>query len=303
MFTRNTSLVIPTKNRSEKLIYLLKKIQEYNIFFREIIIVDSSEQNHKKKIINFIRKKKIRLINSYPSTTHQRNLGLIKAISSEYVLFLDDDIKIQKNSFKEMNNAIKKYKKLNDICSYAFNLSSNQKKFKNESFKKGKILKFLGLYSNQPGKVLKSGWHTKISNLKNDTYVDWVYSGATIFKSNKIKKLKFKNLNKGFNYLEDLHFSFKLTKKKLKHIVIAKAKVKNPNFIERNDFEFGFIEIVNRHQFVKYFKLNKLSFYVTAILRTIYLILGVLEFKTSWIKRMIGNYYGILNCLIKEFKK
>ena len=58
MFTRNTSLVIPTKNRSGKLIYLLKKIQEYNIFFREIIIVDSSEQNHKKKIINFIGKKK-----------------------------------------------------------------------------------------------------------------------------------------------------------------------------------------------------------------------------------------------------
>ena len=62
-----------------------------------------------------------------------------------------------------------------------------------------------------------------ISNLKEDTFVEWLYSGATIYKANIVKKTKFNNLNKGFNYLEDLYFSYNLTKKKFKHIVIAKA--------------------------------------------------------------------------------
>ena len=75
-----------------------------------------------------------------------------------------------------------------------------------------------------------------------------------------------------------MHYSYKLTKQKLKHIVIAKAKVKNPHFVERNDFKFGFIEIVNRHKFVENFKLNKIFFYIAALLKSNYLILNLFDF-------------------------
>ena len=86
-----------------------------------------------------------------------------------------------------MNNGIIKYRNFKNICSYAFNLKSDKNKFKNEKLKVNFFTEFVGLYSSKPGKVLKSGWHTKISNLNRDTVVEWIYSGATIFVLNKIK--------------------------------------------------------------------------------------------------------------------
>lgn len=298
MFTSNTSLIIPTRNRSDKIIFLLNQIIKKKINFKEIIIVDSSDKHHKNKINLYIKKKKIKLFNTFPSTTHQRNVGLKKAkLSSKYILFFDDDIKIHSKSFEQMNTGIRKYAKFKNICSFGFNLISGTSKNKIESFKESKFMEFIGLYSKVPGTVLKSGWHTKISDLKKDTYVEWMYSGATLFEARKIKGMRFANLNKGFNYLEDLHFSYELTKKKFKHIVISKAMVYNYNFAERNDFNFGLIEIINRYKFVKKYNKKKLLFYFTAIVRMIYLIKNIPKFKLSWVFRFVGNCAGLLLCL------
>jgi len=304
MFTHKTTLIIPTRNRSSKLIKLIKDIVKLKIIFNEIIVVDSSDNHHKKKIIPFLTKKKIKLINTFPSTTHQRNVGLkVRKKNSKYILFLDDDIVINKKAFIEMNSGIIKYSKIDKICSFAFNLQTNKKKFKFERIKKSKLVKLLGLYSEKQGKVMKSGWHTKISNLSKDTFVQWIYSGATLFRTNIIKNMKFKNLNKGFNYLEDLHFSFNLTQKKFKHLVIAKATVSNPNLVSRNDLNFGFIEILNRYKFVETYKLNKINFYITAFIRMLYLITNILHLKTSWILRFFGNLKGIISCIILDINK
>ena len=58
MFTHKTTLIVPTRNRSSKLIKLIKNIVKLKIFFNEIIVVDSSDNHHKKKIITFLTKKK-----------------------------------------------------------------------------------------------------------------------------------------------------------------------------------------------------------------------------------------------------
>lgn len=304
MFTTKTTLIIPTKDRSGKLIRLLKNIFQLKKKFNEIIVIDSSKEKHKKKLINFIKNRKIKLFHSLPSTTIQRNIGLKKRRKdSKFILFFDDDIIINKKSIEEMNTAIKRYNSNNHICSFGFNLETDTKNFKFEKFKQSKFLKYLNLYDSAPGKVLESGWHTKISNLKKDTYVDWIYTGATIYKSNVIKNKKFKDLNRGFNYLEDLHFSYYFTKKKMKHLVIAKAKVLNSNIVSRNSFEFGFIEILNRYKFVDKFLLNKNKFYFSAFARSIFLIINLLDFKFNSIFRFFGNVKGILYCLFININK
>ena len=127
-------------------------------------------------------------------------------------------------------------------------------------------------------------------------------SGAIVLK-NKKNLFYDESLNKGFNYLEDLHFSFNLTQKKFKHLVIAKAKVSNPNLVSRNDLNFGFIEILNRYKFVETYKLNKINFYITAFIRMLYLITNILHLKTSWILRFFGNLKGIISCIILDINK
>ena len=49
MFTNKTSLIIPTKNRSDKIIELVSKLFFFKIEFNEIIVVDSSSIDHAKK--------------------------------------------------------------------------------------------------------------------------------------------------------------------------------------------------------------------------------------------------------------
>jgi len=304
MFTKKTTLIIPTKDRSLQLIDLIKKILNLKLHFNEIIIIDSSNKIHKNNIIKFLKGKKIKFFNSRPSTTYQRNIGLKKRRKdSDYILFLDDDIKINIKSFKEMNNGIIKYKNQKDICSFAFNLKTNLKNFKFEKIKTSKIFKLFGLYDDIPGKVLNSGWHTKISNLKKDAFVEWIYTGATIYKTKIIKKKLLKDLNKGFNYLEDLYFSYSFTKKNFKHIVIAKAKVLNNNIVSRNDFKFGYIEIMNRYKFVNNYKLRKSKFYFTSVIRSIFLWTNLLSLNVKIIFRFFGNIMGLINCLYLELKK
>ena len=301
MFTNLTSLVIPTRNRSQQIIYLLNQIIKYNIQFNQIIIVDSSNKENKTKIQDFIKNKNIILLSSVASTTKQRNIGLKKTKkNSKFILFFDDDLKIKKNTFHNMNAALKKYSDNKKICSYGFNLVTNQKKKNIDKFKESKLLEFIGLYNSNPGKVLTSGWHTRISDLKEDTYVEWIYTGAVIFVKEKIINRKFSNLNKGYNYLEDLHFSYALTKKNYQHIIISKAKVCNFNFVERNDYKFGKIEIENRYKFVNRYKKKKCNFYFTAIIRAIYLIKNIFNFKLSWVMRFSGNIVALYECITKD---
>lgn len=129
MFTKLTSLVIPTRNRSKQIIYLLNQIIKFNIKFNQIIIVDSSNKENKIKIKNFIKNKKIIFLSSIASTTKQRNIGLKRTKkNSRFILFFDDDLKIKKNTFRKMDDALKKYAYNKKICSYGFNLITNQKK-------------------------------------------------------------------------------------------------------------------------------------------------------------------------------
>ena len=129
MFTKSTTLVIPTRNRSKKIIYLLNQIIKYKIVFNQIIIVDSSDKENKIRIANFAKNKKIIFLSSLPSTTKQRNIGLQKTkVNSKFILFFDDDLKINKNTFANMNSGLKKYEKNKRICSYGFNLVTKQKK-------------------------------------------------------------------------------------------------------------------------------------------------------------------------------
>ena len=66
MFTTKTSLIVPTKNRSLKIIKLLKSILRLKIKFNEIIIVDSSNKKHKEVILDHIKKKKLNLYSLDP---------------------------------------------------------------------------------------------------------------------------------------------------------------------------------------------------------------------------------------------
>jgi hypothetical protein len=298
MFTKKTSLIIPTKDRAYQLISLLFFLKKNKIFFNQIIIVDSSNLEEINKIKKFLTKnslKKVELYKSYPSSSFQRNFGLKKVkSSSKFVMFMDDDVKFYKNSFIEMNKAINRLKSKNNLIGFGFNLIKKIKKNSFSNFKNNIIINKLGLYSKEPGVVMPNGWHTKINNLKKDTMVEWIFTGATIYKLKYVKNYNFDQSFGQYSYLEDLDFSLSLTRKEKKLIIISKARFKDPHVVDRNNFEFGVMEIRNRFIVVNKHKLSNILFIISSLIRFNLSILEFFKGNYKFFLRAAGNLISII---------
>ena len=303
-FTKNTSLIIPTKDRSFKVIDLLNFLKTSKIQFFEIIVIDSSNKKNSNILKNHSKKLNFKYFHTYPSTSYQRNVGLNKKDSStRFVMFLDDDVIFYKNAFIEMNKTIVKYLSFKEVGGYGFNqMSKETNKNFFEKIKNSKFINFIGFYSNKPGKVLKSGWHSKILNAKKNTYVDWVYTTACIYKTEAIRNLKFDENFGQYSYLEDLDFSLNLKKLKKKIVISYLAKFTHPHNIDRSSLIFGITEIINRFRIVKKHELNLYFFFIVSLLRFIISLTNSLFFNLQYFLRAIGNIVGFFKIITSLFK-
>ena len=77
-FTKNTSLIIPTRNRPTQLINLLNQLKSFKVEFFEILIIDSSNLLNKKILKKKIKDFSVNIFHTRASTSLQRNHGLIK---------------------------------------------------------------------------------------------------------------------------------------------------------------------------------------------------------------------------------
>ena len=293
----NLSIVIPTRNRVEMLIKTLKYLSENKFFFKEIIIVDSSDkiQKAKLKLLKNFNKLNIKIFNSKPSISLQRNIGL-KQVSKKikYVMFLDDDLCFQKNALKNMFYFVKRKK---NIVGFGFNLIIKDINNFTEFLKKNKFMKLLGIYDSRDGVVAQSGWQTKAINLKKNKYVEWMPTQAVIYKNDKIEKLRFDKAYGKYSYLEDLDFSYSLMKKS-NLIICSNAKYSSNNIVKRNPYYFGVKEIINRYYFVNKFKLSKKFFFMGFLALVAKHFFMFVSLKPSYLLRIIGNFSGIIKIVL-----
>lgn len=300
MFTKETSLIIPTRNRPKYLKETLEQLDNQKIKFSEIIIIDSSDKSFEDEINQIIRGKNIKFFKTQPSTSRQRNFGIEKMNSkNKFIMFLDDDIIFSENMFSKMNDTINLNSKYDNIAGYGFNQIQNVNERSVSIFEKLKsnfFFDFFELYPKKPGKIALSGWQSKILNIEKDIYVDWVYTTACIYFTKEINKLRFDENFGNYGYLEDLDFSYNFSKLKKKILISSQSKYFHPLSIDRSNFKFGIYEVRNRYKIVKKYKLSKLRFFIMTLIRTTIFFLSILIFKKKKFMRAIGNIYGILNC-------
>jgi glycosyltransferase involved in cell wall biosynthesis len=295
MFTRITSLIIPTRNRATLLFKTLNQFIKYKIKFEEILVIDSSDKYDELFAKKICKKFSVKFYRSKPSTSLQRNLGLkLRNKNNQFVMFLDDDIFFFKDSFIRMNKSVNLYKSDNNISGFGFNLITNKKKSFLDSIKSSDIIKSMSLYSDQPGVVTKSGWQTIVSNIKSNVLAEWCTTQAVIYKSKFIKNIYF-NKNLGtYSYLEDLDFSFKVNKNKKKILVNYTSKYKHPNEIKRNNLSFGIVEIFNRFIIVKSNQLNLKLFFLGSFVRFFLSLFSMFKGEFNSFFRACGNLAGII---------
>ena len=286
-------IIIPTRNRIKKLIKTLNFLKKNFFFFKKLIIVDSSDINFKNKIKNRIKKYNldIKLINSVPSTSIQRNLGFSYAQNNKFIMFLDDDINFYSNAFKNMHNYLKKID--NKIVGISFNLIAKKPTNFFSLLKQNFIFDKIGFYRNNSGMISRSGWQTTFGNFNKNQKVEWMPTGAAIYRTKAIKKIRFEEKFTDYGYLEDLDFSIKL-RKKGELMVCKDAKFTHDMSGDKSNFNFGKKEFINRFFIVKKYNFSKVLFFIVFFFRMIITLLKAFSGDMKYFKRFLGNITALL---------
>jgi len=299
MFKHKAAIIIATKDRPEEIRRTLRSIENGTVLPDEIIIVDSGSNNIKSLIIEFSCMNIRYLRCCPPSATRQRNMGIQNVSDGiKLVGFFDDDIVLQQEAFERMmdfwENAEDK------IGGTAFNMI-NHPKMAASILKKLRFTESLGLYSSHPGSVMQSGFHTMIGHVDLTTFVQWLPTGASLFRRRVLREYRFDEWFKGYSYLEDLDFSYRIGKKYALAVVADAGYSHYPGSAGRGgDIEFGRREVLNRVYFVrknKELSLN-LCFAGLFIRIAMSIVSAVKDFKRYYLLRVWGNILGLMTLLL-----
>lgn len=284
-------IIIPTRNRIKELTNTLNFLQSNKFFFKKIVIVDSSKLEIKEKIKAKIKEYniQIKIIDSEPSTCIQRNAGFNFIENNEYIMFLDDDNIFYPDAFYKMQYFLNNNKNFSGV---AFNQIYNEKKSILEKFKKNCISNKLGIYSSNIGGFSNSGWQSRFINFSNNAIVQWLPTRAVIYRSEKVRNIRFDEKLGIYGYLEDLDFSLQL-KKNGNLMVCSDARYSHDQSITRPGFEFGKKELRNRYYIVKKHNLKKNLFFLTSLFRMILTFKEGMFGDINSFKRLAGNLVAL----------
>jgi glycosyltransferase involved in cell wall biosynthesis len=290
--------VVATKDRPNDLRKMLQSLSDQSIHPEQIIIVDASEESVKKITVEF-RQLNIKYIrHPWPSASIQRNIG-IKAIDPDIELigFLDDDIVFEAGAMEKMLAFWRQAPE--DVGGCAFNLK-NPVLRSELALKRSPLADRLGIYSRKKGVVMPSGWHTLTGTVPRTTFVQWLPSGASIWRKNIFEKFWFDEYFDGYSYLEDLDFSFSVGKSHRLAVVAEAGFYHYPSPFGRiSHYRFGEIEVENRLYFVKKHNLSVPRCYLGLFLRLLMSLMAAMTGESiENLHRVAGNCTGLFQSLL-----
>lgn len=259
------TFVIPTKDRPLELRRLLKNLLEQSSKVDAIVIVDAGS------ISDDISKKFPGLPILYchytgePSAAAQRNAGFkIAPPETDWVIFFDDDQVFQLGAIEKL---------------YEFLLHTNSTiggvalfdtafRYSRPFPMLRKFAALCNLYPAQPGQVALSGWHSTHHGIKTTTRLQWASSGALAVRYSLLQKYCFDSFFRGYSYLEDLDFTFSLSKE---HSLLLAPDIQFEHYHAKTNrisrYRFGQMEVTNRIYFVRKHSLSLPHCYITLFLR------------------------------------
>jgi len=213
-----TSVIICTKDRPDALFECLVTFIYQNNKPDEILIVDSSSEENKKKVQNNINKIRkimllninIKLIHSEPGLTHQRNIG-IKNINdkSELVFFLDDDSIVLPDYFQNILEAVQNNKEVSGF----FGITIDKNTHKHSCLKQ--FIKRSFLITNNFGsksKIMKSFNPSFRGKFNGREYFSEIMNGNMVCRRKVFNSVLFDENLRSYALMEDIDFSFRVSK-------------------------------------------------------------------------------------------
>jgi hypothetical protein len=239
--------VVPTKDRRDDLNKLLITLRAQTVQPAQIVIVDGSDAPM-KDLVDGYPDLPLTYVREYPpSLARQRNAGMA-ALDADITVagYLDDDLELAPDATERM---MEFWDAAGDEVGGAAFTIVNQP-LRHGLF--GKVADLFLINAAEQGRVLPSGFATSITPQLADMQTDWLYGGATLWRRSVIQAYKYDEWYIGHGYLEDLDFSYRVSRARQLWVVAA-AKVwhwPHPIRVERN-VSLGRQQVVNRVYFVR----------------------------------------------------
>lgn len=216
MKVREVSIVIPTRNRSEKLEKLLHSILRQTTRVNEVIVVDDSDDFKTKELItrlqSYFSSADIAISHfmsskyEVKSISRARNLGAKKA-RGHIVIFLDDDVIIDENYVKEILKVFDKYPNALGVQGTVVNISYSHLE---NSIKK---VFYYWHAETRRCRMLPSGKTTFAYSPNGIIPCEWLFGLNAAYKREVFQEFSFNERLLGYSLGEDKEFSYKIYKK------------------------------------------------------------------------------------------
>jgi GT2 family glycosyltransferase len=299
-FRPKIAFIIATKDRPGELRSLMRSLEEQSHKPDEVILVDGGNLPVIESLHHSLKFPVIYLKSRPPSAARQRNAGF-KAVSPETDLigFLDDDVILEKTALERMMTFWEKATP--EVVGAGFSMI-NHPQLAAAKMKSSPLAESLGLYGAKKGRVLRSGFQTMIGEVNKTMEVQWLPTGAAVWRRPIFELYQFDEWFSAYSYLEDLDFSYRAGKSGRLAVVSDARYFHMMAPAGREDsYAFGQREILNRLYFVrKHPELSTPRCVLALILRmAMSFFLYVKKGDKRFLQRLLGNIAGFRGALFQ----
>lgn len=317
--------------RPVALLKLLKSVAKQNLYPNEILIIDGSENDDTKELLEiniFENLNYFKVTSQERGLTKQRNFGVQRIRNDiDYVCFLDDDILLEQNYFEKLLKTYIDYPEAMAVGGYITNEitwskakeSNYTNKFIYDGWSRVESSRFvlrkkLGLLDNTP-----PGWMPKFSNGRSVSFlppsgkvypVEQIMGGVASYRKGVFSELSFSKYFDGYGLYEDADFSLRLAKKGKLYINTA-ARLEHHHDIAGRPNQFNYGKMVTRNGWyvwrVKYNNpklIFRLKWNMIAIILIILRFINIITTakRKEAFTEAVGRCYGLLSLVFNKPK-
>ncbi len=287
------AVLIPTRNRPEKIAKLLDSLRSSTIKPNQIIIVASGEdiKNHLKPF-----RDSFEITYQYTQIVGQiaqKKIG-IDLINEEinWCLFLDDDLTVDHRALEFALEAVNS-RFAAEVVGVGFSLpaTSRAQSASPLTLRMGNLF---GIQNSAPGKVLRNGHATSYLQLEEITRTDWL-NGASMWRKSVLNTYGLGIPSTKYAACEDLIFSYPLREKgELIYAPKAKLHFQDDEFSDFNSLFVFESASYWRYYFVCQNRLSRVSFFYSQFARIIYIVMKTRNGKLSTFSKLIQSQIPLL---------
>jgi glycosyltransferase involved in cell wall biosynthesis len=234
-------------DRPDDLARLLASLSKQTVPPAQIVIVDASNPPIEGLLAQYSSLPITYVREFPPSLARQRNAGMA-ALQDRIAVagYIDDDIELAADATERMLAFWESASP--EVGGAAFTIVNQP--LPHSVF--GLLSQMFLLNSRKVGAVLSSGFSTSITPQPHNVKTEWLYGGATVWRRPVIAKFQYDEWYIGHGYLEDLDFSYRVSRE-YELWLVADARLwhwTRPIRPERN-VDLGKQQIVNRMYFVR----------------------------------------------------